>query len=78
MTKTTREMFALSTLPNTLDEANARAFERACAADGIDPSGGVSPSLLRKLGGLENARAAAEAGYLPMSVYLRARSEDAA
>jgi hypothetical protein len=48
--KSRREMFELVTLPNALDEANRRVFERDCAAAGIDPGRGVSPSLLRQLG----------------------------
>lgn len=32
-----------------MDEANRRVFERDCLAEGVDPAGGVSPSLLRKL-----------------------------
>jgi hypothetical protein len=32
-----------------IEEANRRVFERECAAAGIDPAAGVSPSLLRAL-----------------------------
>jgi hypothetical protein len=32
-------------------ERNAQAFERECAAAGIDPAGGVSPSLRKQLQG---------------------------
>jgi len=32
------------------EEANRRLFERECAAAGIDPARGVSPSLLKTLG----------------------------
>ena len=32
-----------------ISEANGRLFARECAAAGIDPSSGVSPSLLKLL-----------------------------
>lgn len=38
-----------------LQEANRRLFERECARDGIDPAGGMSPTLLRRLGSLREA-----------------------
>jgi hypothetical protein len=37
-------------LMKNLDEANRIAFERECRADGIDPAGGVSPTLRKLLG----------------------------
>jgi hypothetical protein len=33
----------------TIEEAGRQVFERECRRDGIDPAGGVSPSLLRAL-----------------------------
>ena len=34
----------------SLEQANRRAFERECAAAGIDPARGVSPPLLKSIG----------------------------
>jgi hypothetical protein len=33
----------------TIEEASRKVFEYECARDGVDPAGGVSPSLLRAL-----------------------------
>jgi len=43
-------------LMERVDEANRRFFLRECAAEGIDPARGVSPSLLKLLGRRQDSR----------------------
>ena len=47
--KANAEMFKLDGPETFVGEANRRLFERECRQAGIDPAGGVSPSLRKKL-----------------------------